>query len=97
LRELHVTYFGASVDSADVNARFAESLGLTYPILSDATKGVARAYGVLAASGYASRWTFYIGADGRILDIDKKVSAASHGADIVAKLTQHRAHGSTEL
>ena len=84
---MNVTYFGASVDSADVNARFAASLGLTYPILSDATSDAARAYGVLAASGYASRWTFYIGADGRILDIDKQVNAASHGRDVVAKLT----------
>ena len=71
-----------------MNARFAESLGLSYPILSDATKEVARAYGVLAPNGYASRWTFYIGADGRILDIDQKVSAASHGRDVVAKLTE---------
>ena len=76
------------MDTADANRRFAESLGLTYPILSDATKEVARAYGVLGSSGYASRWTFYIGADGRILDIDKKVSAASHGRDVVAKLTE---------
>jgi len=88
LRRLNVSYFAASVDPADVNRRFAESLGLSYPILSDVTKDVARAYGVLAPSGYASRWTFYIGADGRILDIDTKVSAASHGRDIVAKLTQ---------
>jgi thioredoxin-dependent peroxiredoxin len=88
LRRLDVSYFAASVDSADVNARFAESLGLSYPILSDATKEVARAYGVLAPSGYASRWTFYIGSDGRILEIDKKVSAASHGRDVVAKLTE---------
>ena len=88
MRRLGVRYFAASVDSADVNARFADSLGLSYPILSDATKEVARAYGVLAPSGYASRWTFYIGADGRILDIDTKVSAASHGRDVVAKLTE---------
>ena len=88
MRRLNVAYFAASVDSADVNARFAESLGLTYPVLSDPGKDVARAYGVLAPSGFASRWTFYIGADGRILDIDKKVSAASHGRDVVAKLTQ---------
>jgi peroxiredoxin Q/BCP len=88
LQRLNVRYFAASVDSADVNRRFAESLGLRYPILSDATKEVARAYGVLSASGYASRWTFYIGPDGRILDIDTKVSAASHGRDVVAKLTQ---------
>jgi peroxiredoxin Q/BCP len=88
LRHLNVSYFAASVDSADTNRRFAESLGLVFPILSDLTKEVARAYGVLGSSGFASRWTFYIGADGRILDIDTKVSAASHGRDIVAKLTQ---------
>jgi peroxiredoxin Q/BCP len=88
LRRSGARYFAASVDTADVNTRFAESLGLPYPILSDATRETARAYGVLAPSGYASRWTFYIGADGRILDIDKKVSAASHGRDVVAKLTQ---------
>lgn len=83
-----MSYFAASVDSAETNRRFAESLGLVFPILSDPNKEVARAYGVLGASGFASRWTFYIGADGRILDIDTKVSAASHGRDIVAKLTQ---------
>ena len=87
MRPLNVSYFAASVDSIETNRRFAESLGLVFPILSDPTKEVARAYGVLGASGFASRWTFYIGADGRILDIDTKVSAASHGRDIVAKLT----------
>jgi peroxiredoxin Q/BCP len=81
-----VRYFGASVDTPETNARFAESIGAAYPILSDATRDVARAYGVLGASGYASRWTFYIGADGRILDVDKNVSAATHGRDIVAKV-----------
>ncbi len=93
MRRLGVSYFAASVDSVDVNTQFAGTLGLTYPILSDATKDVARAYGVLAPSGYASRWTFYIGADGRILDIDKKVSAAFHGRDVVAKLTNLRVQG----
>ena len=78
--------FAASVDAVEANAKFAQSLGIDYPILSDPTKEVARAYGVLAPSGFASRWTFYIGADGRILDIDKKVSASTHGDDIAAKL-----------
>ena len=80
--------FAASVDSVEANTRFAASLGLEYPILSDPTKEVARAYGVLAPSGMASRWTFYIGADGRILDIDKAVRAASHGADIAKRLEE---------
>ena len=39
-----------------------------------------------AGRAMASRWTFYIGPDGRILDIDKKVSVRTAGADTVAKL-----------
>jgi peroxiredoxin Q/BCP len=49
---------------------------------------VARAYGVLSRSGYASRWTFFIGVDGRILAIDKEVHATSHGKDIAARLDE---------
>ncbi len=79
-------YFAASVDAPGTNATFAASLGLDYPILSDPMKAVARAYGVLAPSGYAARWTFVIGADGRILDIDRHVNAASHGRDLARKL-----------
>ena len=86
MRKRGFRIFAASVDTEKTNRDFAESLGLTYPILSDSTKAVARAYGVLAPSGYASRWTFYIGADGRILDIDKKVNAGSHGVDVLERV-----------
>ena len=78
--------FAASVDPQDKNARFAESLGIDYPILSDPTKEVARAYGVLSPSGFASRWTFYVGANGRILDIDTDVNASSHGERVARRL-----------
>ncbi len=37
---------------------------------------------------YASRWTFYIGRDGKILYIDKQVSPASHGKDVLDRLKQ---------
>ena len=90
MRRYDVQHFAASVDAPDVNAKFAESLGLNFPILSDPTKAVARAYGVLAPSGLASRWTFYIGADGRIAAVDRHVSAGSHGEDIVNKLAELR-------
>lgn len=71
------------------NKAFAKSLGADYPILSDASKETARAYGVLNAErGFANRWTYYIGKDGKILAIDAKVKPASHGADIVAQLKE---------
>lgn len=101
MRQFDVQFFAASVDSVDANRRFAASLGIDYPILSDPTRDVARRYGVLSGSGYASRWTFYIGGPrndgndgknakdaGRVLAIDKQVSAASHGGDMVATLIE---------
>jgi len=86
LRRFEVRVFAASVDEQEKNARFAESLGIDYPILSDPTKEVARAYGVLSPSGFPSRWTFYVGVDGRILDIDKNVNASSHGDAVARRL-----------
>ncbi len=36
--------------------------------------------------GFANRWTFYIGPDGKIRYIDKKVNVDSAGADIATEL-----------
>lgn len=83
-----VRCFAASVDSAQMNAEFARTLGLTFPILSDSDRTMARAYGVLGASGFASRWTFFIAADGRIVHIDKQVRPSSHGSDVAARLME---------
>ena len=88
MRQFNVRYFGVSVDTPETNARFAQSLHLDYPILSDPTKDVARAYGVLSTTGLASRWTFYIGVDGRILRVDKKVNTGSHGSDVAEALDE---------
>lgn len=78
----------ASVDPPEVNKEFAEKEHADFPILSDPGKATANAYGVIASQErpFASRWTFYIGPDGKILDIDKKVSVRTAGADTIAKL-----------
>jgi peroxiredoxin Q/BCP len=57
-----------------------------FPLLSDPTKEVAKAYGVLNDRGVANRWTFYIGTDGRILAIDKTVKPDTSAQDMAAKL-----------
>lgn len=78
-----VAVFAVSVDDAATNKKFAESLGLDYPILSDPTKATARAYGVLnGANGLAQRWTFFIGKDGRIAAIDESVQPTTHGKSV---------------
>jgi peroxiredoxin Q/BCP len=84
-----VVYFTASVDDADTNRKFAESLEADYPILSDPEKKTASAYGVVTPQrGFANRWTFYIGPDGKILAIDKQVSVKTAGEDVVKKLQE---------
>ena len=84
-----MAYFTASCDTPDVNKKFAESLALDYPILSDPEKKTAQAYGVVDEKRpFPQRWTFYIGADGKILHIDKAVKAPAHGQDVAAKLAE---------
>ena len=84
-----MAHFTASCDTPDVNKKFAESLSLDYPVLSDPEKKVAQAYGVLNAErGFANRWTFYIGKDGKILYVDREVKPASSGADVAARLKE---------
>ena len=84
-----MAYFAASVDKPETNRKFAESLDLDYPILSDPDKRTAQAYGVLRAMGlYAARQTVIIGRDGRIADIDTKVRAKSAGEALATRLEQ---------
>lgn len=82
-----MAYFAASTDDAETNRKFAESLGVDYPILSDPGRKVAEAYGVLPdGREYCARYTFYIGKDGKVLEIDREVHPASAGSDVAAKL-----------
>jgi peroxiredoxin Q/BCP len=75
------------VDDLDTNTKFAESLELDYPILSDPGKEVARAYGVVTEERPVPfRYTFYIGRDGKILAVDKEVNPATAGDDVAARL-----------
>jgi thioredoxin-dependent peroxiredoxin len=82
-----VAYFAASTDQPEDNRRFAASLELDYPILSDPGGAAARTYGVLGEDGvHARRWTFYIGKDGTLLHVDREVAPATAGQDIAARL-----------
>jgi peroxiredoxin Q/BCP len=87
IREFDVAFFAASIDKVETNRRFAESLELDYPILSDPSREVARAYGVLRGFGmYAARHTIYIGEDGTIRFIDTKVRSRTAGQDVASRL-----------
>lgn len=92
IRHYDVAYFMASVDPVEGekgNKAFAESEKADFPLLGDPTKETAAAYGVLNTErGFANRWTFYIGKDGKIAAIDKTVKPATSAEDMLAKLAE---------
>jgi peroxiredoxin Q/BCP len=92
IRAYDVAYFMASTDEVEGekgNKAFAESEQADFPILSDPTKEVANAYGVVHPErGFAMRWTFYIGKDGKIVAIDKAVKPPTSAEDMIARLEE---------
>ena len=84
-----MAYFMISVDEPQTNKEFAESLDSDFPLLSNPTKEVAEAYGVVTAErALPSRWTFIIGGDGKILKIDRRVNPSTAGQDLVAHMKE---------
>ena len=83
LGQYNVAYFMASVDEPQLNKEFAEKQGATFPILSDPSKNMAKAYNVLSERGFAVRWTYYIDEQGIIQQIDKQIDVKDAGMELV--------------
>ena len=63
---------GISVDSQYANKRYAEDLGVTYPLVSDFKREVSVLYGILNEEhGFANRATFVVDKEGVLQHIDK--------------------------
>lgn len=88
IREFKVNYFMASVDPIVDNSAFAAEYNADFAILSDESREVAEAYQVIGRWNVPRRETFYIGADGAILAIDREVNAATAAEDIAATLAR---------
>jgi peroxiredoxin len=74
--------FGISTDNTPSQKAFAESLGLTFPLLSDfLDRNVSKEYGVyLPKYGVANRVSFVIDEQGKIANIEA-------GGDAIKMLT----------
>lgn len=92
LKRFDVAYFTASTDELEGekgNIAFAKSLELDYPILSDPKGKNAKMFGVLPEGrNAASRVTFVVGKDGKILAVIDKVATESHGEDLAKLLDE---------
>ena len=99
IRQFNVSYVMASVDPLDDNRDFARKTKADFPMLSDPTKAAAKAYDVLNFFRVASRVTFYVSKQGRILYIDEDISPATAAKDIAKTLTElniERLNGKTQ-
>ena len=64
--------FGVSVDSVPANQRFAQDIGVTFPLLSDFKRTVVKDYGIFnEEQGFGNRATFVIDKQGIIQHIDE--------------------------
>jgi len=64
------------VDSFAANKRFAEDIGVTFPLLSDFKRQTVKDYGIFdEAAGYGTRATFVIDKEGIIRSVEQGRSA----------------------
>lgn len=77
-----IVVLGISVDSRESIKKFIDENNLNFPLLSDETKDVCRAYGVLNNLGVASRISFVVDKNGNIADIIRDVDVSTHADDV---------------
>lgn len=83
-----IQVFGCSTQPLDVTTAFAQQGKYSFPVLSDADRAAASAYGCLKPDGVASeRWAFLIDDQGVITAINRNTSPQTQGADLMKMLT----------
>jgi thioredoxin-dependent peroxiredoxin len=86
--ENNVMLLGASFDTAEENAAFAQKLSLDFPLLCDTTRAVALAYGACQdpKARYPERISVLIDEHGRVMRIYDHVDPRDHAARVLADL-----------
>jgi peroxiredoxin Q/BCP len=88
---------GVSTDPIESHQTFCGKYKLNFPLLSDQTADVAKMYGVWREKNLngrrtwgVARTTYWIGADGRIKKIYRKIDSARHAEEILEDLQAAR-------
>jgi thioredoxin-dependent peroxiredoxin len=79
---------GVSVDSTDSHKEFCAKESLTFKLLADTDKKVVDQYGSLGARGVASRNTFLIDPNGRVVKVWTGVNPSKHSEEVLAALAE---------
>lgn len=89
LRQAGAEVVGVSLDDVKSHAEFAAKYHVPFPLLSDADRTVATAYGVLVSSRgthYAKRTTFLIDPQGKIAKIYRDVDPEKNSIQVLGDL-----------
>ena len=79
---------GVSVDSVDSHKQFCAKDSLTFKLLADTEKKTTEAYGSLSERGFASRNTFLIGPDGKIVKVWTAVKPQQHSEEVLTAISE---------
>jgi len=75
-----------SKDSVESHKNFAEEYDLTYPLLADTNKKLAKKFDVVNLLGIYKRSTFIISKDQKIIKVYPKVKVEGHAERVVEYL-----------
>lgn len=85
LEEMSIQVLGVSTDSVKSHEGFRDKFRLNFPILSDKSKSMVKAYGVESDHGSARRVTFLVDKSGIIRHVWQKVDTARHSDEVIEK------------
>jgi peroxiredoxin Q/BCP len=83
----NVQVFGVSEDDQKSHEEFAKEQNLPFPILADANGTWLRAFGVPSRFGMASRVSFLIDANGKVVKVYPDVDPAIHADEVLKDAT----------
>jgi peroxiredoxin Q/BCP len=79
-----VAVIGVSRDSRESHAEFMRKHGLPFPLASDESGSIERAYGVSSFLGMSSRVTFLIDREGKVARVWPDVDPAAHAQEVLS-------------
>ncbi len=88
LERLGIQVLGVSTDSVKSHEGFRDKFSLNFPLLSDQSRIIVKAYGVESDHGSARRVTFLIDKSGIVRHIWEKVDTARHSDEVIEKVKE---------
>jgi peroxiredoxin Q/BCP len=95
LQAIGAKVVGVSTDSGESHQKFREACDLTFPLITDSSKVIGKAYGVMGGLtgllGLADRQTFLIDPDGKLAFHWRRVNPVSHAVEVKREIEAQQA------